>query len=76
MEICQHGSRRGEEAPMTFTAEEKWKCAERECKMRIYVYSNRVFAGSMTKEKADREIALMSSIAEDYRSLAEKERLI
>jgi hypothetical protein len=41
---------------MTFTAEEKFKCAERELKMRLHVYANRVLTGSMTKEKADREI--------------------
>lgn len=51
---------------MTFTDAEKRACAYRELKMRRRVYPRRVAEGRMTEAEADREIALMQAIAEDY----------
>jgi len=53
---------------MMFTDEEKQKAAEREAKMRRRVYPRWVADNRMTKEQADREIALMDEIAADYRA--------
>lgn len=50
-----------------FTAEQKLKCAARECEMRQRVYPRLVEQGKMTQEKADLEIAMMAEIADDYR---------
>jgi len=61
---------------MTFTAEEKFKCAAREAKMRLRVYPRLVEKGQLTEETSKREIALMAAIVEDYRALAAEERLI
>jgi hypothetical protein len=38
-------------------------CAEREVRMRRRVYPSRVANGSMSQEKANREIAVMEQIA-------------
>lgn len=46
---------------------DKLACIEREIKFRKYVYPRRIENGTMTQEKADREIAIMNVIAEDYR---------
>jgi hypothetical protein len=51
-----------------FTIEEKLKCVERELGMRRRVYSYRVANGKMTRQEADREIDLMASIVEDYKT--------
>ena len=58
------------------TARDKQRCAEREVKMRERVYKKRVEQGYMTPTTADREIAIMRAIAEDYRAqeLAEMEK--
>ena len=61
---------------MIFTAEEKLKAVEREIAMRKRAYVRWVASGKMTQAKADVEIAVMTAIAEDYRVLAERERLI
>jgi hypothetical protein len=50
-----------------YTDEEKFRCVEREVKMRKRVYGRWVATGRMTREEADREIAVMAAIAEDYR---------
>ena len=52
---------------MTITDQDKLACAEREVKMRRRVYPRWIAAGKMTQAKADHEIAVMESIAEDYR---------
>lgn len=59
----------------TYTNEEKRDCARREVKQRQRVYANRVDTGRMTQALADRQIALMAEIAEDYEKLAQDERL-
>jgi len=60
---------------MIFTAEEKLKAIQREIGYRLYVYPGRVTKG-WPQEKADREIAIFDAIAEDYKQLAAKERLL
>ena len=60
----------------TFTAEEKQKCAERELRMRSRVYPRWVEQGRMSSANAEREIALMAAIHQDYCTLAAKERLL
>jgi len=59
---------------MPFTNAEKYKCAERELRMRYRVYERRVDAGQMSRATADREIHLMEEIAADYRALDEADR--
>lgn len=58
------------------TEAEKFECAKRELAMRKKVYPRWVEQGRMTQQKADREIACMSAIVEDYRKICEGERLI
>lgn len=59
-----------------FTAQEKHDCAEREVKQRRHVYPRRVAASKMTQALADRQIALMEAIRDDYAELAKGERLL
>jgi len=59
-----------------FTAQEKLDAVTRELRFRRRVYSIRVEDGRMTKELADRQIALFEAIEADYQKLAEGERLI
>jgi hypothetical protein len=59
-----------------FTNEEKFKEARRELAYRQFVYSKRVAEGSMKAAQAEKQIALMTEIMEDYLALAEKERLL
>jgi hypothetical protein len=61
---------------VTYTAEEKFKCASRECEMRKRVYPRWIEQGKITQEKAARETAMMAEIADDYRELAVKEGLL
>jgi hypothetical protein len=61
---------------MMFTATEKRECAEREFKMRLQVYPRRVADGKMSAAKAERELAVMAAIIEDYRILEGGERLL
>jgi hypothetical protein len=46
---------------------DKLASVEREIKYREYVYPRRVANKTMSQEKADREIAIMKAIADDYR---------
>jgi hypothetical protein len=50
-----------------FTDSEKLKWLQREIAMRKNVYPKWVANGRLKPDKADREIALMEAIAEDYR---------
>lgn len=54
-----------------FTNREKLDCARRELAMRIKIYARYVQTNKMSREKAAREIALMSAIVEDYEKLVE-----
>lgn len=59
-----------------FTAAEKLAAAEREIKQRERVYPRLVEAGKMSAAQASFQTGIMHSIAEDYRVLAEKERML
>lgn len=61
---------------MTFTAQQKREAVEREVKMRQRVYPRWIADGRMTNAKADHEIKVMETIAEDYRKLETGERLL
>lgn len=54
---------------MKFTATDKRKAAEREVGMRRAVYPARVASRKMLQVTADREIAIMQEIADDYRAV-------
>jgi len=56
-----------------FTAAEKRREAEREVSQRLYIYARMVTEGKLTQVEADRRIAIMEAIAEDYRAQGEKE---
>lgn len=58
---------------MKFSARDKFACALREATMRGRVYPRWIESGKITKEKADRELAIMQTIAEDYRDAADRE---
>jgi len=49
-----------------FTPAEKLKCIQREVALRRSVYPRLVQRGRMKQAEADRELALMESIAADY----------
>jgi Fe-S-cluster containining protein len=61
---------------VTYSAEEKRKCIEREMKMRCRIYPGWIEKGRMTADKAAHEMALMADIHQDYCTLAAKERLL
>jgi len=52
---------------MTFTVEDKLKAVMREIAMRKAVYPKWVDQKKMSEAAAEREIAVMEEIAEDYR---------
>lgn len=60
---------------MQHSALEKHREAMREVGYRRQVYERRVAAQQMSRSEADRKIAIMQEIADEYRELAEKERL-
>jgi len=61
---------------VTFTAEDKRKCAQRELQMRLKVYPRWINEGRISHEKASREIELMEAIVRDYVALEKKELLL
>ena len=54
---------------MNFTDQDKFDCLQREIKMRKRVFPRRVQQGKMKQADAEREIACMEAIAEDYKPL-------
>jgi hypothetical protein len=52
---------------------DKLTCVVREVGYRKWVYPRRVAAGKMTQSQADREIAVMECIAEDYKKSSQME---
>lgn len=58
---------------MTFSARDKQKAAAREVGQRQRVYPRLVESGRMNQADADRQIAIMQSIAADYEKQAEAE---
>jgi hypothetical protein len=63
-------------AKTEFSASEKLKEVRREISYRMSVYARRVMNGAMTQEQADRQLAIMAAIADDYSELAQKERML
>lgn len=59
----------------TYSAFEKCREAQREVEMRKEVYGRNA-PGGVIPPTQQRRIAIMEEIAEDYRILAEKERLL
>ncbi|KYK50085.1 hypothetical protein A1D31_22500 [Bradyrhizobium liaoningense] len=55
---------------------EKLECVERELKYRARVYERLVQRGKMSEPQRQHEIKVMGAIAEDYRRLFERERLV
>jgi hypothetical protein len=62
--------------PRIFSADEKATCIERELRLRERVYARRVEENKMTVAKASYEIACMKAILDDYKALAENDRLL
>lgn len=58
---------------MRFTADEKAGCAEREVKQRQRVYPRFIEDKRMTQQFAERQIAMMTEIAAEYRVKADQE---
>ena len=56
---------------MTITDFDKLQCVVRELGFRRRVYARRIEQGKMTQAQADREIAVMESIAKDYQRSAQ-----
>ena len=56
---------------MRYSDQDKLKCVERELKIRQRVYANRILTRRMSRLQADRELAIMAEIAEDYRARAQ-----
>lgn len=52
---------------MDFSTEEKLKELDRELMQRRRVYRRLIDAGKLTQSKADRQIAILTAIAKDYR---------
>jgi hypothetical protein len=55
----------------TITVLDKLECIERELKYRRFVYPKWIANNKMAQHKADREIAVMESIRDDYKRSAE-----
>lgn len=60
-------------AAISIDARAKFRCAERELRMREKVYPRWVAAGNMSAQQAQYEIEIMSAIADDYRKALEAE---
>jgi len=56
-----------------FSYREKANCAKREVEQRRFVYERAVKTGRMKEGFAQRQIALMEEIADDYEKLADEE---
>lgn len=56
------------------TSADKLACAERELIFRNNVYPRRVRAHLMSRDEADRQIAIMQAIIEDYRAAVERDQ--
>lgn len=56
-----------------WTAQDKFKELLREIKQRQHVYPRLVDAGKLTRDRAAQQIAIIESIAEDYRDAADRE---
>ena len=61
---------------MISTAAEKLAEVKREIRERQWVYPKQVEAGKLSQALADRRIAIMEAIADDYREQVQKEQLL
>jgi hypothetical protein len=59
-----------------FSNLEKQREAQREVAYRKQVYDRLISAQRMSRQDADRKIAIMQEIADEYRELVKAERLI
>jgi len=59
-----------------FDVAAKLAAIERELALRRRVYPNRIFTRRMSADFAAEQIAIFESIADDYRQLVERERLL
>jgi hypothetical protein len=59
-----------------FTNMEKHREAMRELNTRLRIFDRLVNVGEKSRETADRQIAIMREIAEDYAELVKGERLL
>ena len=57
-----------DELPVRFTDEQLIECVERELRMRRSVYPKWVGRGTLTKGKAEREIAMMEAVRDRLRA--------
>ncbi|HEY2244026.1 MAG TPA: hypothetical protein VGH47_07375 [Xanthobacteraceae bacterium] len=57
----------------TITVHDKLKCARRELKYRQFVYPRRVAENKMAQSEADKELAVMSAIVDDYDKSADEQ---
>lgn len=58
---------------MMFSSRDKNKAAQREVTYRQWVYSRKVAEGSMKEATAEKQIAIMQEIADEYGALADEE---
>lgn len=61
---------------MIYPAALKLQAIEREVRYRKFVFPKRVRRGKISQARADEEISIFEAIAEDYRGLVGKERLL
>ena len=61
---------------MSYSTQDKLAPIERELAYRRKVFARRVENGSMTRELADRQIAIFEAIRDDYAKAEKEERLI
>jgi hypothetical protein len=61
---------------MPYTAQDKKEAVERELKYRRRVYPRWIADGRMTRDLADRQIAIFEDIMADYAKAEQSERLI
>jgi hypothetical protein len=64
------------DAAMIYSAHDKLTAIDRELAYRRRVYPRLVANHQVTKQHADYQIAVLEAIAEDYRELEKKERLV
>lgn len=60
--------------PVAISTRDKLEAIERELRYREHVYPRMIHRGAITQAFADRQIAIMRGIAEDYRQQFARER--
>jgi hypothetical protein len=67
---------RANPSPAQFSALEKHREAQREVELRKSVYERLIVMGVMSRSEAERKIAIMQEISDDYHALACEDRLL